>query len=289
MTSRETHSPALVAWADGTGFDVERAEKLAATFRAPWEAETPAVSQIRASHAPPGNREVLGTADTLVAPPSSGFPESVGPAASHAPQQPPSISGVSSGFDEDVMAVPVRKSRRAWMLGLGAAVLLATGLAAMALLRQEPQKLARITEKTAPPNQTTAAASAKPPLPPPAEGVASRVKATITVVPSSANLWVDGQQVPNPYFAEFDKSSSHVIEAKASGYEARELHLKCDEPRDVAVRLKPEPAEKPEKAVAKRDSRPGRKTRTEPRTRPKRVSTKASPKKGVGFITDNPY
>lgn len=170
------------------------------------------------------------------------------------------------------------------MKAIGAAALVLIGLSAWMALKTSKNEKPLAATHTQP--ATTHPAPRPSEAPPPT--VKPYAQAKITVIPEDATLRVDGQEVTTPYSASFDRGSSHAFEARAEGYLPRELRLRFDEDREITVRLKPAAARR---TALKRAARPARAEprRAPPRRASKKITTKSSLKKGVGFVSESPY
>lgn len=283
MPPRESR---LVEWAKSGAFDVQRAESLAAAYRAPWQVNEPSSDVVEPAKSTAGlsSRELIGAADTLVAN-DNASPSA--PLASTPSDAPPFRRRMAS----EPVEIPVSKSRRLGLIVAAAAsltLLLALAVWALRLgssseTAKSSSQAAAATKASAPRTSNTAPAPS-PPVQAKAAAPA-RVAVSITVHPPEASLRLDGDEVSNPYQGELEQGSSHAFVAQADGYVDRELKLRFDKPRELTVKLKARPVAKPKPQVAKRPARTERPARAEAR----RPAKKTTAPKGAGFVTDNPY
>jgi hypothetical protein len=124
-------------------------------------------------------------------------------------------------------------------------------------------------EAALPPSAESPGAQAKP-----AEPV--RVALQITTQPSNARLTLDGSPISNPYDALHPQGGSHIVEASAPGYQARNLKVELSKKRSVALELQREPTAAPQ-------------TRATKPKRPRPPRAKAPARKGATFIEESPY
>lgn len=284
MTSMPPRDSKLVEWAKSGVFDVERAERLAAAYKAPWQINAPGTPVVGtpANAALPSPRELIGSADTLVA-----NDNAAAPGVRSLAEAPPYRMRTASEPPE----IPVAKSQRlALMMAAAGGLALLLALTVWALQSDdsgettEKAPAAAGTSNAAKQGATKPATAAAAPAQaelaaPPLVGV------TITVQPAEASLLLNGEEVSNPYQGQFEQGSSHALLAKADGYVDRELKLRFDKPRDVNVKLKAKALAQTKPRAAKRPARAVRPARAETR----RPAKKATAEKGAGFITDNPY
>jgi hypothetical protein len=126
------------------------------------------------------------------------------------------------------------------------------------------------------PSTPAEAAPVPAPEPTPAQPEAVLVALQITTQPSNAQLTLDGSPISNPYDAMHPQGGSHVVEASAPGYQARNLKIELTKKRSVALELQRERAAAP----LPRASKP---------KRPRPPRAKVPPKKSATFIEESPY
>jgi hypothetical protein len=137
----------------------------------------------------------------------------------------------------------------------------------------EPPPVAAAPE--AAPIAAEPAPAAEPPAPV-AEPEPVLVALQISTRPANASLTLDGAPIANPYDAKHPQGGSHVVEASAPGYQARNLKIDLTKERSVALELEREPAAQRPKAAPKPNKRP--------RPRPAKPA-----KKGAPFVEESPY
>lgn len=154
----------------------------------------------------------------------------------------------------------------------------------------EPEAAAPATataEPTAPAEPVAAPVEAAPapaaqPEAAPAQPEAVLVALQITTQPANARLTLDGAPIANPYDALHPQGGSHVVEATAPGYQARNLKIELTKKRSVALELERERAPEPPRAT-----KPTRRPRPQRAAKP---APKAAPaKKGAAFVEESPY
>jgi hypothetical protein len=154
--------------------------------------------------------------------------------------------------------------------------------APVAAAEPPPLEAAPVDPAAAAPDPAAIAAAAEP-APAPAEPAPAEPAPTepllvalqISTRPASATLTLDGAPIANPYDGRHPKGGSHVVEASAPGYQARNLKIDLTKQRSVALELQREPAAPRPKAA-------------KPNRRPKPRPAKA-PKKGAPFVEESPY
>ncbi|MCA9600409.1 MAG: hypothetical protein KC417_00205, partial [Myxococcales bacterium] len=97
--------------------------------------------------------------------------------------------------------------------------------------------------------------------------------------PPEAPLYLDGEEVPNPFDADLAFGSTHRLEARLAGYRDDHVTVELSKPRRVMLTLKRLPVPKP--ATTKRAAR---RATTKSAKSTKRSSGSTNP-----FVSDNPY
>lgn len=136
--------------------------------------------------------------------------------------------------------------------------------------------------EAAPSAAVPAAEDAPPAAAPPAEPEPVQVALQITTQPSNARLTLDGSPIANPYDAMHPQGGSHVVEATAPGYQARNLRIELTKKRSVALELQRDraPAKAPEPAKVRKPAK---------RPRPQRATNPSPAKKSGAFVEESPY
>lgn len=91
----------------------------------------------------------------------------------------------------------------------------------------------------------------------------------VRALPESARLWLDGQQMANPFDVRLALGSKHKIDARNDGYETTSQTVRIESDAKLTIALRratPEPAPR---------------VQVRPATPP--------PAHGAGFVTTNPY
>jgi hypothetical protein len=110
--------------------------------------------------------------------------------------------------------------------------------------------------KTATTAETAAAAKSRPPL------------LVVRAVPDSAQLFLDGQAMSNPFDTRLPLSSKHKIDARQDGYETSSQSIRLESDAKLTITLK----------------------RTTPAPEPHlKVRPLSESPNGAGFVTSNPY
>lgn len=88
-------------------------------------------------------------------------------------------------------------------------------------------------------------------------------------LPESAQLWLDGQRVSNPFEVRLPRGGKHKIDARNDGYEASSQTVRIESDAKLTIAL--------------RRATPA----PEPHLQVRPLSARAP--RGAGFVTTNPY
>lgn len=135
---------------------------------------------------------------------------------------------------------------------------------AAAVVPAKPAAAAQATVAKAAPESAHAAAT-KPAEPATLAGPPLLV---VRAVPDNAQLWLDGQKMPNPFDTRLPLGSKHKIEARQEGFEASSQTIRLESDARLTITLKREtPAPAPHI----------------------KVQPLPEGSRGAGFVTTNPY
>ena len=175
-------------------------------------------------------REGRGASSLLQLPTSSNDPTS-SPSRSNASH---AATGTQAGTSADI---PRSRTRTVPLLAGIALGLVAAAITVGVVMHNDASRSAT---PAAPSASVTAAAIAPAPA-----AVAVTHDITVSVVPTTAVLTMDGRAMPNPGTRLCVAGESVIVRASAGGYLSRDREVPCDGARSIDIVLEPEPHRAP--------------------------------------------